>query len=464
MAGFVVSAAFKLVDQFSANADKIGAKADQLGNRMQKLKGKLSGFKKIALGSLAGVLAGLSVKNLLQEAADEEQLVNRFTFAFNNAKNRIKASAADMGKFLSNIVAKTGVDMEDLQGSIVAPLLMSSKLSGQQLSRSIQASVDLARFAGKSTAEEFEGIGRAMATAMQNPLSAQRLFRSIGLGMAPELKKSIALLVKHGDIVGAQSKILETIEAQIGGFGAKDTIGKTLMRFKNMLGDTAAVGGSLLYVFFGPMIDKAATKIAGLNVLIADFTNKLKAGENIEFSEIANKLWAAVRDAFSDVWAIVSEEFKKIADLIAPHVDTMTSKLQSSIAFAIESGIKLGFQAIPGILGELILSAVSKTTAAISDSASGVLNTMTGGLFGMSLDDRIKRDYPNAAQFKEQTPARLDGGVGSKPAEGTVKVDINVKADPNTKASTDVSSVGSGLKVGRTSAGRFTSDPMPLAY
>jgi hypothetical protein len=54
--------------------------------------------------------------------------------------------------------------------------------------------------------------------------------------------------------------------------------------------------------------------------------------------------------------------------------------------------------------------------------------------------------------------AKLDEGVGGKAANGEVQVNVKVSADPNTKASVGVSSVGSGLKVGKTSAGQYGSN------
>ena len=444
MSGFVVSASLRLVDQFSAQADRIAQKATLLGNRLGQLKNKIFSFKNMVLGGIGGLMAGIGVQHLLREGALEEQLVTRFKFAFDAAKDRIKIGSQELANLMKDIVSNTGVDLEDLQGAIVTPLLQASKLSGKNLQRMIQASVDVARFAGKTTAVEFAGIGRAMAMAMQNPMTAMRALRQAGIVLTTEQKKSLQQLTKAGDILGAQVLIIDLIESRVGGFAAKNTIGKSMMVLNNILGDTSAAAGGLIHVFVGPLMAKAGVHLAKLNDFVNKLTDSLREGGEINFGSALVEAFQIVKNTMEEVFGDISALFNQAYEAMKPHITSMGNYLKEVIGNGIREGIRMGVEGLGGILADTGIKIAGKAADIVSNASSAVLNTMTGGLLGTSSSDQTEAKYGHLRQQSGK--------------DGKIDVNVKVTADPGTTAKTTVDSMGSGLKVGKNTAGDYDSN------
>jgi len=443
MSGFVVSASLRLVDQFSAQADRISQKATLLGNRLGQLKNKIFSFKNMVLGGIGGLMAGIGVQHLLREGALEEQLVTRFKFAFDAAKDRIKIGSEDLAKLMKSIVVKTGVDLEDLQGAIVTPLLQASELSGDNLKRMIQATVDAARFMGKTTAVEFSGMGRAMAKAMQNPLLAMRALSQVSMVLTKEQKKSIQELMKVGDIVGAQVLILDLIESRVGGFAAKNTIGKSMMTLNNILGDTSAAAGGLIHVFVGPLMAKAGVHLAKLNEFVNKLTDSLREGGEINFGSALVEAFQIVKSTMEEVFGDISALFNQAYEALKPYMTSMGNYLKDVIGNGIREGIKLGIIGLPSLALEIAAMIASGISGGIKEAIRSVT-----GIGGIGVKELVN---PVSMIGKA-----LMGTVGVEKS----KIDVNVKvtADPGTTAKTTVDSMGSGLKVGKNTAGEYDSN------
>jgi len=248
---------------------KLLTKLDDKG--IKNAESKLANFgKKAAIGIGVGVGAAAVLGTKLIGAGE----------AASTSNARIETIAESMGLFtkeitglddgakqvtdrlvdLANATARqTGVDQNSIKAT-QAKLLTFAELgqtadeAGAQFDRATMAALDLAA-AGFGTAE---GNAVQLGKALNDPIKGLASLSKSGVTFTDDQKDLIAALVEGGDVMTAQTMVLEAIEQQVGGTAAATADASDRMRvgFSQLMEN---VGQKLLPIFerfVGFMVDR----------------------------------------------------------------------------------------------------------------------------------------------------------------------------------------------------------------
>ena len=348
---------------------KLLTKLDDKG--IKNAESKLANFgKKAAVGIGVGVGAAAVLGTKLISAGE----------AASTSNARIENIAESMGLFtkeitglddgaqrvtdrlvdLANATARqTGVDQNSIKAT-QAKLLTFAELgqtadeAGAQFDRATMAALDLAA-AGFGTAE---GNAVQLGKALNDPIKGLASLSKSGVTFTDEQKDLIASLVEGGDVMAAQTMVLEAIEQQVGGTAAATADASDRMRvgFSQLMEN---VGGKLLPVFekfVGFMLDKV---MPAVDRIIAVFGTDGLSGVFAMFTEVVKeqgpKVLAAIGDALGAafnwikntglplLFDVLQRLGQALIDWIGPRIMPMLAAIGAFIASAarwlVETGL-----------------------------------------------------------------------------------------------------------------------------
>jgi phage-related protein len=256
----------------------------ELATTQDKLKGFQNSLKKagqvstIALGGLAA--AGFTAVKAAEEVAvANARLDNILTsMGYADATKRVT-------DYASALEVTTAVDAEVIkltQAKLAtfANLAATVDTAGGAFDRATVAALDMAA-AGFGTAES---NAVQLGKALEDPIKGINALTRSGITFTEEEKKKIETLVKSGDLLAAQTMVLEAIEKQVGGTAEATATGSAKMALA--LGNVSeAIGAALL-----PLFTDLSAKIVELTPFLeANAGMFLKVGAAIVVVAVAVK-------------------------------------------------------------------------------------------------------------------------------------------------------------------------------
>jgi len=203
----------------SKEADRAEAKASMLGKAWG-----------IALGAGAAAVIVGGVKAIIRETVEAEKVQTRL-------ENRVRAlggtSAASVKQIDALATALQGVstfDDEKLK-SAATSLLAFNNIKADNFERALRAATDLAADSGDDLVATTEKLGKAL----NNPLTAARLLRTVGIELSASQKALVKDLTETGRASEAQAILLGELEKRYGGAAAaaRNTLGGAVQGLKN---------------------------------------------------------------------------------------------------------------------------------------------------------------------------------------------------------------------------------------
>lgn len=256
---------------FTGPMDKAEAAARKSGKAIAE-SADVAALAWEALGEVAaGALAGLSVGAIFTvfiaetQAAEKEQAqlaaVLRST---GEAAGFSRDQLNDMADAMEKATTFSGGDINQAQTALLA----FTGVVGNQFTRALQASADMAARTGMTVQQASETIGRALDVPSQGLSSLTKQ----GFRFTEEQKKLALAFESTGDVAGAQGIILNALEESYSGAAAaaRDTFGGALDGLRNTVSGLLTGEGSL---------DSAKAAIEGLNAVLSD--PKAKAALNL---------------------------------------------------------------------------------------------------------------------------------------------------------------------------------------
>ncbi len=288
----VAVASDTVIASTSAAAASTGRAAMATSAGWAKMTGAISRYSKMVLGVSALVFAYEGVKRFssLQKSA---ALLNN---AIQNTGNAAGVSAAYIDRLAQSIQNKTGIDREQIEMS--AQLLLRFKRVHDEagkgnniFTRTLGIVNAVATATGKGLTPVTIGLGKALA----DPVKYLGMLGRMGITFTAQEKKMIIALAESGDLMGAQSKILDSLEGRYkkAGEAAAKSMGGQLSILKFALYDVAAAA-----------VQKASPAIEHLAQRMSAWAqNALKPGtkQNKELTNTLHQLGVILKT----VWAII---------------------------------------------------------------------------------------------------------------------------------------------------------------
>jgi hypothetical protein len=285
----------------------------------------------VGLASIATVSAVFSKS--VAEAQKFETTMFRINAVIKSTGGVAGRTADDLRSFARELAMNT---LESTEGVLEAQqrLLTFRKVTGEVFDRTIRAAADLSAVLGQNMSSAVIQLGRAL----EDPVAGLSALARSGTVFTDQQKEMVKQLVESGQLLKAQTFILDELEAQYGGAavaaaqgyaGALDTLGQRLQEFFLSIDENLGLTKALSAVYL--------TAAEALRVLTENM------GRLVTYIGTAMAASVAYAAFMARGW---------VASFVAARLATIT--LASSLAFLRTAMIRTGILALIVGAGELV--------------------------------------------------------------------------------------------------------------
>jgi len=215
---------------------RVRGEIGKLGDQQQQQAAKAKSFGKDLMGGLA---LGAAARFAVSEFDDAEKTARKMDAAIEATGNSAHVSAEEQRKLGDELGKVAAVD-NDVVIAAGNRLRMYKNIKDEQFGETLAASLDIAAAKEKDLSVVTEQLGKAL----NNPLKAGKLLRSLGIELTAQQEQQIKAFVAAGDAAKAQGVILDEVSKRYGGAAAANATDTEKM--KVAAADAAeAVGGVL---------------------------------------------------------------------------------------------------------------------------------------------------------------------------------------------------------------------------
>ena len=322
--GHTVGGLSKKLSRFTLNAGKAALKVGAIGAAM----GAMAGMYALARGLAAATSAAM-------EQRDAEAKLGAVLKATGNAAGFTLGQLKGMASGFQEVT--TFGDETILSG--MALLATFKNIRGEAFERTTKAAMDMATVMGTDLQSSLLMLGKAV----NDPLLGLTALGRAGVQFNDAQKEQIELMVESGDLMGAQTLILEELESQFGGAAeaAGGPFNKALGQLKNTWGDLLEeVGFAIIeneafvaiLVEVKKIIEDMIPKVKGI---VARFSAWIGPAEQLRGKlEVFIKTVKAMIWPLQQVWKLMQLVGKGIGTGAAMAVGAVESAGKSTAAWA----------------------------------------------------------------------------------------------------------------------------------
>ena len=292
------------VSSVSSAADKANASTSNMEKSLKSAASASSELsdKQSALGRVltsgTAVIAGITAaiagvvaisKDLIDVYSVQEQAEVRLEATLRATNNTIGMSSKELKNLASSFQEVTTFGDEAII-EVEKLFVASGSVSKEALPRATEAVLDLAAAMG----EDLNASAKRLAKALADPKSNLDALKDANIQLSDAQKEEIKQLQEQGDLLGAQSIILEKVESSYGGIAKAlaDTDTGKLTQIANVWGDIKEGLGKGLLDSISPALDvlyEKLTKISAWitkNVTADDVISLIKSGNSIDYKSM----------------------------------------------------------------------------------------------------------------------------------------------------------------------------------
>ena len=247
--------------------------------------------------AIAGVVA--VSKDLISTYSVQEQAEVRLEATLRATGSAIGMSSKELRDLASSFQEVTTYGDEAII-EVEKLFVASGSISRQALPRATEAVLDLSAAMG----EDLNASAKRLAKALADPKSNLDSLKDANIQLSDAQKEEIKALQEQGDLMGAQSIILEKVESSYGGIAKAlaDTDTGKLTQISNVWGDIKEGLGKGLLDSISPALDVLYEKLTKISAWITkkvtanDVIDIIKSGKTVDYdsmddSELRDLRW-----------------------------------------------------------------------------------------------------------------------------------------------------------------------------
>lgn len=424
-----------IVKMESAQAER---QAGGLSRALGGVAGVAGGVLKAGLAAgLAGVLAlGAGLGFAISEAGEAQAVLAQTNAVIASTGGIAGVSADELANWATelSLVTKFSDDMVQSAGNM---LLTFTNINESIFPQTLALTADLAQAWGTDLSQASIMIGKAL----NDPIAGLGSLSRVGIQFSEDQKNVIKALVESGDLLGAQSVLLEELTAQVG--GSAEAFGQTLPGqiaiTKNSIAELAEIiDTGLIDVMSGPLggaFEFVTGLLAKATKFFEMFFYALGQGFTpLEALQIA--LGGLIPPGLQGMADAIFTSLTQIAVVVSqPEFQAALKSLGASLATALDQGFVIALNSLAksfGVFADLIIESgpaiitILKTVAALielinsspalsSGLFGGGSSTMLNGLMGAS-----PGTFMNGLAGGVKIPGFADGGTIPRGGAGIV--------------------------------------------
>ena len=332
----VVSSVSSAAETASARTDRMekslkdaAAASSELSDKQSALGRVLTSGTAVIAGVTAAIAGVVAVsKDLISVYSVQEQAEVRLEATLRATGNAISMSSKELRDLASSFQEVTTYGDEAII-EVEKLFVASGSISRQALPRATEAVLDLAAAMG----EDLNASAKRLAKALADPKSNLDSLKDANIQLSDAQKEEIKALQEQGDLMGAQSIILEKVESSYGGIAKAlaDTDTGKLTQISNAWGDIKEGLGKGLLDSISPALDvlyEKLTKISAWitkNVTADDVIGLIKNGDPVEYKSMDD---SALRDLRWEMQKRSIRTFYSDKDYAAQAASDITEELR----------------------------------------------------------------------------------------------------------------------------------------
>lgn len=292
-----VSSVSSAAETASARTDKMekslrdaAAASSELSEKQSALGRVLTSGTAVIAGVTAAIAGVVAVsKDLISIYSVQEQAEVRLEATLRATGNAIGMSSKELKDLASSFQEVTTYGDEAII-EVEKLFVASGSVSRQALPRATEAVLDLAAAMG----EDLGASAKRLAKALADPKSNLDSLKDANIQLSDAQKEEIKALQEQGDLMGAQSIILEKVESSYGGIAKAlaDTDTGKLTQISNVWGDIKEGLGKGLLDSISPALDVLYDKLTKIsawitkNVTADDVISLLKNSKPVDYTSM----------------------------------------------------------------------------------------------------------------------------------------------------------------------------------
>lgn len=229
---------------------KLGVDATAWNTGFQKAKGTLSSFGS-GIGSmfspigaavagvgatLAGVWGAASSANAFKDSLEAQRKLSAVIEATGGAAG---VTTSEITAFASEMQTLTNFE-DDATTAAAAALAAFTNIRGQTFKDTITSAMDLSTVMGGDLQDNVKLLGKAL----NDPIDGVKKLAKAGVQLTQAQEQEVEALQKSGDMLGAQTILLDAVRERFG--GAAEAVSDPWTRLTNIVGDVSENIGAVL--------------------------------------------------------------------------------------------------------------------------------------------------------------------------------------------------------------------------
>lgn len=277
-------------DRMEKSLKDAAAASSELSEKQSALGRVLTSGTAVIAGVTAAIAGVVAVsKDLISIYSVQEQAEVRLEATLRATGNAIGMSSKELKDLASSFQEVTTYGDEAII-EVEKLFVASGSVSRQALPRATEAVLDLAAAMG----EDLGASAKRLAKALADPKSNLDSLKDANIQLSDAQKEEIKALQEQGDLMGAQSIILEKVESSYGGIAKAlaDTDTGKLTQISNVWGDIKEGLGKGLLDSISPALDVLYDKLTKIsawitkNVTADDVISLLKNSKPVDYTSM----------------------------------------------------------------------------------------------------------------------------------------------------------------------------------
>lgn len=277
-------------DKMEKSLRDAAAASSELSDKQSALGRVLTSGTAVIAGVTAAIAGVVAVsKDLISIYSVQEQAEVRLEATLRATGNAIGMSSKELKDLASSFQEVTTYGDEAII-EVEKLFVASGSISRQALPRATEAVLDLAAAMG----EDLGASAKRLAKALADPKSNLDSLKDANIQLSDAQKEEIKQLQEQGDLMGAQSIILEKVESSYGGIAKAlaDTDTGKLTQISNVWGDIKEGLGKGLLDSISPALDVLYDKLTKIsawitkNVTADDVIDVIKSGKTVDYNSM----------------------------------------------------------------------------------------------------------------------------------------------------------------------------------
>lgn len=276
--------------QMEKSLKSAASASSELSDKQSALGRVLMSGTAVVAGVTAAIAGVVAIsKDLINVYSVQEQAEVRLEATLRATNNTIGMSSKELKNLASSFQEVTTFGDEAII-EVEKLFVASGSVSKEALPRATEAVLDLAAAMG----EDLNASAKRLAKVLADPKSNLDALKDANIQLSDAQKEEIKQLQEQGDLLGAQSIILEKVESSYGGIAKAlaDTDTGKLTQIANVWGDIKEGLGKGLLDSISPALDvlyEKLTKISAWitkNVTADDVISLLKSGNSVDYKSM----------------------------------------------------------------------------------------------------------------------------------------------------------------------------------